>query len=56
VYRIKGVLKVDGVLTLINIALEDVEHRPHKGYTEPSMTFIGNSVNAEVIKEFLSAG
>lgn len=56
IYRIKGILKVDGALTLLNIALEDVEHRPYKGYTEPSMTFIGNSVNEGAIKEFLSAG
>lgn len=44
VYRIKGILKVDGKRMLLNIAAEDVECKPYKGYAEPSLTFIGNEI------------
>ncbi|MCL2571066.1 MAG: hypothetical protein FWE11_01560 [Defluviitaleaceae bacterium] len=47
VYRIKGIINVDGKLQLLNIALDDVHMEPFKGYAETSLTFIGSNITFE---------
>jgi len=50
IYRIKGIVNIDGTLTLLNIAMNDMTLLPHKG--EQSVTFIGNSINSAEIESF----
>jgi len=51
--RAKGILNVDGELILLNIAMQDVTITPFKGSSEQTLTFIGNSVNEDEVREFL---
>jgi len=52
VYRIKGIVNVDGALMLLNIALHDMTLTPHKGIGETAVTFIGSDVNLNTIENF----
>lgn len=49
IYRVKGVITVDGRLMLLNIARGDFSLVPFKGAAKQSLTFIGNSVNEDEI-------
>jgi len=51
VYRIKGILIVDSQRMLLNIASDEAECKPYKGYAEPSLTFIGNEVYFDKIEK-----
>jgi len=44
IYRIKGIVKSETGLALLNITNTDVTITPYKGVAEPSLTFIGQSV------------
>jgi len=44
IYRIKGIVKSETGLALLNIANTDVTVTPYKGVAEPSLTFIGQTV------------
>ena len=51
-FRIKGVLMTEDFPILLNIAKEDVNIEHFKGYSEPTLTFIGSTVNKEEIEGF----
>ena len=52
VYRVKGVITIDGSLKLLNIAREDLSLVPFKGSAKQSLTFIGHNINEENIYKF----
>ena len=51
--RVKGVLKTEKHLALLNIAMQDVVIEKFKGISEPSLTFMGESLNEEDILKFI---
>ncbi|MCL2367053.1 MAG: GTP-binding protein [Oscillospiraceae bacterium] len=55
-YRVKGVLKTESGSILLNIANEDVNIEHFKGYSEETLTFIGNNVNSDEIEQFFQHG
>jgi len=54
IYRIKGVLTANGTLKHLNMALKDAEITDYKGYGEATITIVGNSIDVDAIKQFLS--
>ena len=52
-FRIKGVLNTENEPILLNIAGKDINIEAFLGYSEPTLTFIGVSVNQETVDEFL---
>ena len=53
IYRVKGIIIKDNQPFLLNIALQDAELIKFDGISEPSLTFIGQSVNKKEIFKFL---
>ncbi|MCL2227877.1 MAG: GTP-binding protein [Oscillospiraceae bacterium] len=53
VFRAKGILTVDSRATLLNIARGDVTIETFKGYSEETLTLIGNKINKKAVKAFL---
>ena len=51
--RVKGVVRLDGVYTLINISFNYVTISKFKGVTERSLTFIGGSINKKNTVDFI---
>ena len=54
VYRIKGVVVVDGVQKLLNVAFHDVDLTDYESSREMNITFIGDTVKTEAIKSFFA--
>lgn len=52
VYRIKGVMNINGNQILINISLEDVELTPFSRPADTAVTFIGNFVNKSAVENW----
>jgi len=50
IYRMKGILIVDGSPTLVNIAMQDISIEKFKGIAEQSFTFIGQKINTSILK------
>ena len=51
--RVKGIVKLENRLVLLNIAMQDVVQTEFKGISEPSLTFIGQAVKEKEICRFL---
>jgi G3E family GTPase len=52
-YRVKGIIVTNEHPVLLNIAVHDVTLTKFKGIPEPTLTFIGESVNEEAIVDFI---
>ena len=55
IYRVKGLIRVEGRPMLLNISLDDAVITPCNGSGDPSVTFIGNSMDADSIEHFFMA-
>jgi len=53
IYRIKGLLMVDDAFKNLNMTLTEAEITNYKGYGETTVTIIGNSIEADAVKQFL---
>jgi len=51
--RVKGIVKLENHLILLNIAMQDVGLTEFDGIAEPALTFIGQTVNKKEISNFL---
>jgi len=51
--RVKGVLKTEEHLALLNIAMQDAVVEKFKGISEPSLTFMGQTVHEDEISKFV---
>ena len=56
IYRIKGLLKVDGFFKHLNITLKDADITDYKGVGEPTVTIIGNTIKSKALIEFFTVG
>ena len=54
-YRVKGIIVTNEHPVLLNIAVQDVTLTKFKGIPEPTLTFIGETVNEEAIANFINS-
>jgi len=54
IYRIKGLLMVDGSFKHLNMALKSADVTDYKGLGDATITIVGNAINKEAIREFFT--
>ncbi len=54
IYRGKGIVRLDGKLVLINIVGNDITILDFKGVADTNFTFIGESIEEKLIKQFFT--
>ena len=51
--RVKGIVRVDEILTLINITMNDITISTFNGPAEETLTIIGQSINEKAVIDFM---